>query len=648
MKILCSLKNISLSFGSKIIFDKTNLTIFKGNKIGLLGLNGKGKSSLFKILSGHLKPDLNETGFQFDKTKDDKNQSDSFSIFHVPQEVPKEFLNSKVKDLVYDFYPDIKRLKTELEEIEIDINSNPSENLLNKQKELLDKFEHLDGWNISQKYESRLKSFSIQDLNQSVQNLSGGEQKKLLLALGLSATQNIILWDEPTNHLDIETIEFFESELINSQKTFLLISHDRYLLTNTCNQIFHINNAKIESFKGNYTEYLEFLHEEDIQRAATLKKLKNKLNRETEWMRQGIKARGTRSKKRVENFNDLSKNVQTIKNSAKKVLDFSLANEQKKSKVYFEAKNLSFSYGKKAILKNQSFIINKGDKIGILGKNGAGKSTLINLLNGKLKPSEGLISTANDLIIKTFSQKRDSLKLDKSPFEVIGDGKDFVTLPNGNKKHIHGYFESFLFDPSEIHRPISSFSGGEKGRLQLALNLKESGDVWIFDEPTNDLDIDTVQILEKTLSEFKGTVIIISHDRSFLENVTNKIWFLEDSSLEIFTAGYEQVAPWLEIQKIEKELLLEKIDQPPTESKNDNQTSKRKLTNKQKMRIKELPALIKKCEELVESLSKLQSSFDFSSTDPQEHKKYDEICAQLEGEEERLLNLYEEKENLDP
>jgi ATP-binding cassette subfamily F protein uup len=533
MSILCNLKNISLNFGLKTIFKKAQLTVNVGDRIGLLGLNGKGKSTLFKILNDEVVPDHVTPPFEFHKARGEDNQR--FSLFYVPQELPLEGNeNLSINDYFFVFYPQLKVM------FEND----------------LENFEQHHGWELIQSYESFLKYFNLLDLDKIVSELSGGEQKKILLSLGLSSIANLILWDEPTNHLDIETIRLFEDELNSTSKAFMLITHDRYLLSKLTKRILHIQNGVIESFTGSYTDYLQFLEESEHSKMKLLEKLKNNLEREQAWMRQGVKARRTRSKKRVEDFNDLKDKVTTIKSEAKRNLDITLSQSNRQTKVLASFADMSFTYkgSDKSLFDNISGEIQKGNKIGLLGNNGVGKTTLLKLILEELQPTKGKIKTADGLKVQYFSQKRDELEVNSTPFLVLGDGSDFVELPDGSKKHVFSYFESFLFHRDDIHRPLKTFSGGEKSRLQLALNLTRVGDILIFDEPTNDLDLETIQILEEKLGSFPGAVILISHDRTFLSTVTNKVWLLEDGKLQNFEGGYEQVSPYLEALEMERDL----------------------------------------------------------------------------------------------
>lgn len=626
MSLLCTLKNIRLSFGPKVIFDNAQISVSVGDRIGLLGLNGKGKSTLFKILTGDIVPDHSTPPFEFNKARGDGDETKRFSLFYVPQELPiKGLENINLKDYFFVFYPELKKVfETSLHQ-----------------------FEEQHGWEMIQNYESYLKYFGLDDLNLKVSDLSGGEQKKILLSLGLSSNANIILWDEPTNHLDIESIKLFEDELNSSTKAFILITHDRFLLAKLTRKIFHIQHGRIESFSGSYTDYLSFLEKSEQSKMRLLDKLKNNLEREQAWMRQGIKARGTRSKKRVENFLGLKERVSTIKSEAKRNLDLTLQKSNRQTKVLVSFTDLTFAYpGKPTLLEGISGEIHKGNKIGLLGNNGVGKTTILKLIKNELVPSSGKMKTAENLQIQYFSQKRDEMDSDSTPYLLLGDRSDFVILPDGSKKHVSSYFESFLFHRDDIHRPLKTFSGGEKSRLQLALNLTKAGDILIFDEPTNDLDLETIQILEEKLAEFQGAVILISHDRAFLSTVTNKVWLIENKNLQNFEGGYEQVAPYLEALEIEREIANEApinqvIQTTPEPSKAP------KLNNKDKKRLETIYEEIESTEEKTKIIEEKIANLDFTKlSDP----KNGELKILMDAQstlETRLLSLYEELEDLE-
>ncbi|HLE11455.1 MAG: hypothetical protein A2504_00035 [Bdellovibrionales bacterium RIFOXYD12_FULL_39_22] len=655
MSLLCTLKNIHLTFASKKIFDGANFNISTGDRIGLIGLNGKGKTSLLKILTDNLRPDHSTPPFQFDKTKSSDNQNENFSTFLVPQELPlDEGENYTVKNYIFRFYPKLQLIHQELEVINRSIEQSSGlqqETLVNQQIKLMEQIEQQGGWDLLSSYESYLKYFGLQDLNTEIEALSGGEQKKVLLSLGLTAPASIILWDEPTNHLDLEAILRFEEMLNSSDKAFVLVTHDRHLLGKVTNKIFHINKELINTFSGSYLDFLHFLAEEEQSLVAHMNKLENSMRRETAWMRQGIKARGTRSKKRVEGYNNLRDKIKAIKENAQRQLGLNIVASQRKTKILAQLVDVAFSFEDRQLFSNINLSTQKGDKIGLLGANGVGKTTLINLITKKLSPSTGSIKMAEGITIQHFTQKREAIDPNKTPAEILGNGSDFVTLPDGRRQHISAYFESYLFSKAELNRPISTFSGGEKNRLQMALNFLRPADLWIFDEPTNDLDLATLQILENNLTKFEGSLILVSHDRSFLANVTNKIWLLRDKKIELFTGGYEQAEEYLDALTLEDIIQHDEEEgQEQTGEKNSplqtDALTPLKLSGKQKARLNALPTLIKQAESDLTNINSEIDLFDFLSMNQQKQKEFFQLEQKRNELEEMLLSLYEEQEEL--
>ena len=646
MEQILNIDNLNLSFGPKQIFTKAQFQINRGDRIGLLGLNGKGKSCLLKVLNSELSPDVTDPACKFVKS------NTLYSVCYIPQELPLP--SSKITPLDYFFYffPEVRKIKENLDKVTTLLERKPSGSELNKlvseQKEILEIFERKELWKQQDLYKSYLKHFGLLKFDQDIHHFSGGEKRKILIALGLSSPAQLILWDEPTNHLDLESITNLEQELLLSGKSFVLISHDRYLLSKVTNKILQINQCKIDSFTGSYTDYLDFLRSEEEARKVLLSRLKNRLKREQDWMNQGIKARGTRSKKRVEGYLDLKGKVSAIKDAAKKELNLSIGQSERKSKKLFSIKNGSFGYDSdKKIIKDISLEVYKKDKIGILGPNGAGKTTLIKLMTEELNLSSGEIKRADLINIGHFKQIRNELSPDETPYSYLGDGTDSVTLPSGRKMHVAGYIKRFLFTGEDLYRPLKTFSGGERNRIQLAKNLLTPADIWIFDEPTNDLDLETINVLEQELSSFDGSLIIVSHDRAFLSNITNKIWILDNQSIEIFSGGYSQSEQYLEALALEKEFEKEMQKNISPATTNDTETSKKaKPTNREKNRLKELPSLIEKAEELIEKLEASIESFNFGDGSAEKAEKFAKISTDKENLEEKLLLFYEELEDL--
>lgn len=616
MSILCNLKNINLAFGQKVIFDNAQFYIEHGDKIGLIGLNGMGKSSLLKIINEEFVPDTSSPPFTFEKATLQQGPTLEFSVFKVDQNFTLPSEDITIADYFYFQYRDFKILNDKLASLDLATDKG-----LAQQNQIMEELEHKKYWDLKNNYESYIKAFGLTDLHTKVKGLSGGEQKKIQLSLGLTAKENLILWDEPTNHLDFETIEQFEDEIMKSNKTHVIISHDRYLLSKVTTKIFNIHSGIVSPFKGTYAEYLEYTKTQEELRLNSLTKLKNSLRRETAWMRQGIKARGTRSKKRVENFNDLSKQVQKLKDQARSKLDLAMNDSNRKTKQLVQFKDVDFGFdNKEPLFQGVNLSIFKGDKVGVLGENGVGKSTLMKLVAERLQATAGNIKRADDLKVCLFSQKRDEFDLSKSPYDLLGEGEDFIHFKSGRSIHVATYFQNFLFDRGELHRPLSSFSGGELNRLQLALNLKNEADIWIFDEPTNDLDIESIEILEQKLSEFQGTVIIISHDRSFLENITNRVWLIEEKNVTKFSSGFTFVRPYLEARQMERDLESQSQQEAPKIKDEVASPIVEEAPKLNDVQVEKIEEEIMELEGQIEKIDELLSKFDYANMDEEKNQ----------------------------
>lgn len=621
MTPLCTLKNLTLTYPHKNLFLDVSFTLNKGDKIGVLGLNGHGKSSLFKVLAGTVEPNITTPAFQYDKAS-------QFSLVLIPQELPIEG-DETVEDYFLNFYPNFKKLHEELK------TANPD-----RQAQIYEELDQLGEATIHQKYTSYLKSFGVQNFDAKVFGLSGGEQRKIALSLGLSAPHEIVLWDEPTNHLDLNTIEIFEEELKNSNKTYMIISHDRTMLNNVVDRIIHIQHGKIRSFQGTYNAYLEFLKEENRDRELRIEKLFNLQRRETAWISRGAKARRTKSKKRIEDYQKLNESITELKSLAHKSVSMDLKHSGRKTKQLIEAIDLGLAFKDRVLFKHLNFKVMQGAKIALMGQNGVGKSSLLKIMMGELQPSQGQLRRSEDLKIGYFSQKRESLDPEMTPWQLIGEGTDFIYTNTGEKRHVASYLENFLFKSEELKRPIKTFSGGEKNRLQLAYFMKDAMDVWIFDEPTNDLDLETIGILEDELKEFKGTLIIVGHDRSFIENTTTTCWLIHQHGLEIFEGGFSQCEYFLEALELEDKLRTLKPTQK-VEEKKDN------LSNKDKIRLDKVQQEISEQEKMIAQIDDLISRMASNVRETETVDKISALEAKRHVCEEKLMILMEEWEELE-
>jgi ATP-binding cassette subfamily F protein uup len=628
MTTLLTLQNLSLSYPHKVLFQDVTFTLNQGDKIGVLGLNGHGKSSLFKVIAGQVTPDTTVPPFIYDKSRD-------FTFFYVPQELPN-LSDWDIENYFFEFHPAMKVLKVKLDQINEKLGTGEGDfdKLVNEQSRIYEELHKLGEDKLHAQYVSYLKFFGMENFDRSMISLSGGEQRKVALSLGLSAPQELILWDEPTNHLDLETIQDFEDELQASKKTFMIISHDRSLLNNVVDRIIHIQRGKLRSFSGTYEAYLEFLKEDQKRREKELDKLSNIQRRETAWISRGAKARRTKSKKRIEDYGSLNKVISDLKAQAHKSVSLDLKSSGRKSKILISGENLGLTFGDRTLFKGLNFSIAKGDKIALMGRNGVGKSSLLKILLGELEPTEGKVQKLDTLDVGYFSQKREALKDNETPWTMIGEGIDYVISNTGDKRHVASYLENFLFSSDEIKRPIHTFSGGEKNRLQLAQFMKHARDLWIFDEPTNDLDLETIGILEEELRNYEGALIIVGHDRSFIDNVTDKCWVLHEGKLENFEAGFSQAELFLEAIHLEEEL---KKKNPPVEVKKE--ANKDRLSNKERNRYNEIQGEIEKQETKAAALKTEMAGSGFSKL-AELQAKLDVVEAKIES----LLNEWAELE----
>jgi ATP-binding cassette subfamily F protein uup len=634
MSTLLTLQNLSLHYPHKVIFKEVTFTLNQGDKIGVLGLNGHGKSSLFKVIAGLVTPDTTVPPFIYDRSRD-------FTYFYVPQELPN-LSDWNVEDYFFEFHPEMGKLKKRLNEVNeaLGVGEGNFDKLILEQSRIYEELTKLGEEKIHAQFVSYLKFFGVEKIDRMMDSLSGGEQRKVALSLGLSAPQELILWDEPTNHLDLETIQDFEDELQASKKTFMIISHDRSLLNNVVDRIIHIQQGKLRSFSGTYEAYLQFLIEDQKRREKELDKLSNMQRRETAWIRRGVQARRTKSKKRIEDYGSLNKTIQDLKSQAHKSVSLNLQSSGRKTKVLLSAEELTLRFGERTLFDKLTFSIAKGDKIALLGRNGVGKSSLLKILLGQLEATSGNVGRAHGLDVGYFSQKREALKDDETPWKMIGEGIDYVISNTGEKRHVASYLENFLFSSDEVKRPIHTFSGGEKNRLQLAQFMKHARDIWIFDEPTNDLDLETIGILEEELRNYEGALIIVGHDRSFINNVTDKCWVLHDGKLENFEAGFSQAELFLEAIHLEEELKKKTIQQPLVTSAVNSGIPK--LSNKEKNRYDELPSEIEKLESRVSKLKSEIGETDYSSMTKEKKDKLEKLQSDLTKSELKLEGLYNE------
>ncbi|MCX7062406.1 MAG: ATP-binding cassette domain-containing protein [Gammaproteobacteria bacterium] len=580
--MLISFKNVNLNLGNTVLLDQVNFTLEPGERLCLVGRNGTGKSTLMKVLSGEVAIDSGELV-----------RSQGLRITELPQDVPKG-VEGSVFEVVADGLGKAGRLVAEYHHLLVHEPDN-----MDKLGRVQSALEALDGWTIDSKVQAMCERLQLPP-DTEFSALSGGLKRRCLLARALVAEPDVLLLDEPTNHLDIDSITWLEDFLAGWPGTLLFVTHDRAFLRRLATRIIELDRGILRSWPGTYDEYLvrkeEALRIEEQSNALFDKKLAQ----EEVWIRKGIQARRTRDQGRVERLKQLRRDSEARRNlpgEAKLVLQ----EAEKSGKLVAEAKGIAFARGERTIVKSFSTTIVRGDKIGIIGPNGAGKTTLLNLLLGKLEPDTGTVRIGTKLEVAYFDQLRAALDESKPVFENIGGGKDYVTI-DGKQMHVMSYLQNFLFTPDRARSPVKALSGGERSRLLLARLFAEPSNLLVLDEPTNDLDVETLDLLEELLTDYAGTVLMVSHDRAFLNNVVTKTFVYEGGGrIGEYIGGYDD---WLR-QRKEPTFTAVRPDVKRVESAPAKVVSKPApaLSGKDKQELDQLPKKIEKLEAEQQKLS---------------------------------------------
>lgn len=540
MSIL-SVERISHTFGDRWLFKDLTFGLQKGDRVALVGINGTGKSTLLKILSGKTIPIEGKVV----KTKDLK-------IGYLEQEPSFENL-TLVSDFIYSIDNDIQQFIKEYDFlIRTEQTSNP------RLQELADILTIKDAWNFENNIKTILNRMGIVDLEQPINKLSGGQRKRLSLAKLLIDEPDVYILDEPTNHLDIETIEWLENLLTIGQKTIIFVTHDRYFLDNICTEIKELNEGNLYSYKGNYGYFLEKKAEREISDTASLEKNKNLLRKELEWMRRQPKARGTKSKARIDAFYDLEEKTKSDKRKDSLRLDIKLSRQGNK---ILELNHINKSFGKHTIVDNFSYIFKKGDRIGLAGKNGSGKSTFLNLITGQELPDSGEIITGETTVFGYYKQGGLNFTEKQRVIDVVKEVAEYITTGKGETITASQLLTHFLFTPEKQYNLVEKLSGGEKKRLQLMRVLIKNPNFLILDEPTNDLDIDTLNVLENFLENYTGVLLLVSHDRFLIDKLTDQLFiFQQEQPIKIYNGNYSDFK--LEENPVKKETKTSNTTEP--------------------------------------------------------------------------------------
>lgn len=633
---LIHLTNGYLSFGDHPLLDHTELYIDIGERVCLVGRNGAGKSSLMKILAGEMSLDDGQLQMEKDTV-----------IARLEQDPPRNSQGT-IFDYVAEGIGYLAELLKQYHSLSVGLEQQYSEQKLTELAQLQEKLEHLGGWQFETKINDVLAKLSLLP-ETKLSDLSGGWLRKAALARALVCEPDVLLLDEPTNHLDLESIEWLEELLLNFKGAIVFISHDRAFIRKMATRIVDLDRGKLVSYPGNYDVYLQ-TKEENLRVEALQNELfDKKLAQEEIWIRQGIKARRTRNEGRVRALKALReqrRNRREVMGEAKIQLD----QASRSGKIVFELENVSYQIGGRTLLKDFSTTILRGDKIALVGNNGCGKTTFIKLLLGELQPTSGTIRCGTKLDIAYFDQYRAELDPEKTVMDNVADGKQDIEI-NGVKRHVLGYLQDFLFPPKRAMTPVKALSGGERNRLLLAKLLLKPNNLLILDEPTNDLDVETLELLEDILTEYQGTLIIVSHDRQFIDNTVTECYFFEgNGQLNKYVGGYydakQQQSQYLahKQQRTVKEAVVEQKESAVKNKKVFEQSKKVKLSYKEQRELEQLPQLLESLEQQINELQQqvsqpefFQQNYDYTSSKLQQ-------LANLEQQLEQAFMRWEELE----
>ncbi|WON80105.1 ATP-binding cassette domain-containing protein [Acinetobacter sp. UGAL515B_02] len=575
-----TLRDVQLAFGGPALLDGANFVLERGERVCLIGRNGEGKSTLLKLIEGSLLPDRGEVSIQ-----------NGLTVSMLAQDVPMD--SGKVADIVADGAGEAAVVLKAYHEAS-DACVLGDMDACDRMGHLQHKLDQLDGWALENKVNTILGKMGL-DPNADLADLSGGRKRRVLLARALLTQPDILLLDEPTNHLDVESIEWLEKFLLEQNNlTLLFISHDRSFVDRLATRIVELDRGILRSYEGNYSRYLDLkaqqLEAEEKQNALFEKKLAE----EEAWIRQGIKARRTRNEGRVRALKALREESKARRFQQGKVA-MGVQDAQRSGKLVFDIEHLSVSYDTKPLIHDFSAVVLRGDRIGLVGDNGVGKTTLIKAILGELE-HEGTVKTGTQLEVAYFDQLRNQLELEKSVMANVSEGSDFVDV-NGQRRHIYSYLQDFLFSPERARTPVKALSGGERNRVLLAKLLLKPSNLIVMDEPTNDLDMVTLELLEEMLADYTGTLLLISHDRAFMDNVVTSTWVFDGKGgIEEYVGGYQDYL----MQRPNQTVVDQKADIKKAQAKAAANTApaqkKVKLSFKDQRELEQLPVEIEKLE----------------------------------------------------
>ena len=631
---LLNLRNLSLSYGDPPLIDGIDLTIGTGDRICLLGRNGEGKSTLLKLLAGELAADDGE-----------RLITQGLGIARLTQEVPEQ-LHGSVFDVVADGAGEIAELIKGYHSASAALAEDSSDVALSNLASAQQALEAVDGWRMEQQVEQVVSRMQL-NADDVFDQLSGGMKRRVLLARALAGDPQLLLLDEPTNHLDVEAIVWLEDFLLNWRGTLVFVTHDRGFLQRLATRIVELDRGRITDFPGDYANYLRRRAEMDNAEALEQARFDKRLAQEEVWVRQGIKARRTRNEGRVRRLETMRREFserRTRQGKAKLTMNAA----ERSGKLVFEADKVSYAWGGRPIVRDFSTVIMRGDRVGVIGPNGCGKSTLLNLLLGKLEPDSGSIERGTRIEVAYFDQLRDQLDLDKNVIDNVAGGREKISV-NGQEKHVISYLQDFLFPPKRCRQPVKALSGGERNRLLLAKLFTKPANLLVMDEPTNDLDLETLELLEELLLDFDGTLLLVSHDRAFLDNVvTSTLVFEGDGRVEGYVGGYRDwqrqcanTASASNSKSAKEAVSTNKVGPSATPREADRP---KKLSYKDRLELEALPARI---ESLEGELGEIQATLGDPDVYRESPDKVSQLNTRMQQLEQELSQAYERWELLE-
>ncbi|MBB1292061.1 MAG: ATP-binding cassette subfamily F protein uup [Pseudoalteromonas rhizosphaerae] len=634
---LIRISKAQLAYGTHPLLDNADAVIETGERVCVVGRNGAGKSTLLKVLDGQVILDDGEI-----------NQLGSIKISRLEQDPPKGASGS-VFDYVAQGMPEIANLLIDFHHVSTELQTDCTDKLLNKLERLSNQLEAADGWRFDSRIQLVLTQLELAP-EAKLESLSGGWLRKVALARALVSEPDLLLLDEPTNHLDMESVMWLEQFLKEFKGGIVFISHDRAFIRAVATRILDLDRGKLISYPGDYATYLEQkahdLKVEETQNALFDKRLAE----EETWIRQGVKARRTRNEGRVRELKQLrNERKQRVDQVGK--TDFNIETADRSGKLVFEAKHLNHAFNKDKVIANDfSTLVMRGDRIGLVGPNGIGKTTLLKLLFGDIEADAGIVKQGVNLEFAYFDQYRQKLDEEATVQDNVAEGKQEVMM-GGRSRHVLGYLQDFLFPPARARTPVKALSGGEKNRLLLAKLFLKPSNILVLDEPTNDLDIETLELLEDIINQYQGTVLIVSHDREFIDNTCTSVWAFEGNGVITDIVGgysdYEAYANYLS-QEQKKQLTTpakkEAVVAPAPVAKADNKSNK--LSYKLKLELEQLPSKLEQLEQALEAQQVVVNDADFFKQDASATTKELNHLAQLESDLEAALERWEELEDL--